>query len=173
MPYTPPAQGESAADHNNDAPTGVTEPTASVPRYDPAQELQVRQTAQRLLADHLRRPPDLSHEDAQRLKASTEENFWPGISLDLTGATLVGFDLRGIFVIRATFTKVTFSGGASFDGAIFSGDAEFDGATFSGDAGFDGVTFSGDASFFVAIFSGEARFSGATFSGKTLFDGAI
>jgi hypothetical protein len=97
MPYTVPPSGESAADPRHDAPTGVARPaTTSAPRHDPAQELQVRQTAQRLLADHLRRPPDISHEDAQRIKASPEETFWPGISLDLTGATLVDFDLTAV-----------------------------------------------------------------------------
>jgi hypothetical protein len=78
MPYTTSPRGELAADHGKDAPTGVMEPaTASAPRHDPAQELQVRQTVQRLLADHLRRPPGISHEDTQRIKASPEETFWP------------------------------------------------------------------------------------------------
>ena len=112
MPYTLSPPGESVADHGNDAPTGVTESaTASAPRHDPAQELQVRQTAQRLLADHIRRPSDISHEDAQRIKASSHKTFWPGISLDLIGATLVDFDMRGISVIGASFTMASFSQG--------------------------------------------------------------
>ncbi len=195
MPYTVPPSGESAADPGNDAPTGVARPAmASAPRHDPAQELQVRQTAQRLLADHLRRPPNSSHEDAQRIEASPEGTFWPGLSLDLTGATLVDFDLSGISIISASFTKTTFSGDARFDratfssgvwfgGATFSGDvwfdratfsggARFDRATFSGVARFDRVTFSGDARFDRATFSGDARFDGATFSGVARFDGA-
>ncbi len=61
----------------------------SVLNSDPAQDLEVRQTAQRLLADHLHRPSLTSHEDARRIKASSEETFWPGISIDLSGATLV------------------------------------------------------------------------------------
>src|SRR3954451_14988723 len=57
MPYSPSPLGESAADHGNGASTGTARPaTASAPRHDPAQELQVRQTAQGILADHLRRP---------------------------------------------------------------------------------------------------------------------
>jgi Pentapeptide repeats (9 copies) len=195
MPYTPSPPGESAGDDGNDAPTGMTEPaTAGVPRYDPAQELQVRQTAQRLLADHLRCPPDISHEDAQRIKASPEEIFWPGISLDLTGATLVDLDLSGVSVIRADFGRARFSGATSFKGAAFpslawfhratfTGDARFDGATFSdlawfhratftGDAGFNGATFSGPAGFGGATFSRNAWFQGATFSGRVSFSGA-
>jgi hypothetical protein len=140
MPFTSSPHGQSAADHGNDAPTGVTRSaTASAPRHDPAQELQVRLTAQRLLADHLRRPPDISHEDAQRIKASPEETFWPGISLDLTGATLVDLDLSGISVIGANFTKATFSDAAWFGGATFSATAWFGEATFSATARFDGV----------------------------------
>src|SRR3712207_317747 len=65
MPYTPPPLADSAADNGKNAPPGVPERVrASAPRFDPPQELQVRQTAQRLLADHLRRPPGISQEDA-------------------------------------------------------------------------------------------------------------
>src|SRR3954463_6896577 len=49
MPYTSTSPGDSAADQRNDARAVVTEPaTASGPRHNRAQELQVRQTAQRL-----------------------------------------------------------------------------------------------------------------------------
>jgi uncharacterized protein YjbI with pentapeptide repeats len=170
----------------------VTEPaTASAPRHDPAQELQVRQTAQRLLADHLRRPLDLdlshefalnlSHEDAQGRKASPKKTFWPRIRLDLSGATLVDFDMSGISVIRANFRKATFSGAAEFRKATFSGVAEFEGATFftvwfhaatfSGPARFKEATFFGIAGFQGATFSLSGEFEGATFSDAALFDG--
>jgi uncharacterized protein YjbI with pentapeptide repeats len=139
----------------------VTEPaTASAPRHDPAQELQVRQTAQRLLADHLRRPLDLdlshefalnlSHEDAQGRKASPKKTFWPRIRLDLSGATLVDFDMSGISVIRANFRKATFSGAAEFRKATFFGIAGFQGATFSLSGEFEGATFS-DAALFDGV----------------------
>jgi hypothetical protein len=166
MPYTPPPDhGEPAADGHNDAPVEVTKHvTANVPRHDPAQELQVRHTAQRLLANHLRCPPRISHEDAQRIKASPEKTFWPGISLDLTGATLVDFDLRGISVIGASFTKATFSGAAWFNQATFSDAAALDGATFSGAARFNQATFSDVARFNQGTFFDVAVFGGATFS---------
>jgi uncharacterized protein YjbI with pentapeptide repeats len=193
MPYTPP-YGESAADHRNNAPTGVTQQaTAVAPRHDPAQELSVRQTAQRLLADHLCYPRGSSSEDAQNTEASPEETFWPGISLDLTGAILVGLNLSRISVIHAAFTKATFSGtagfgeanfsgtadfggatffrGANFGGVTFSGDAWFDGATFFRGANFGEVTFSGDAEFSEATFPGGANFGGVTFSGGAEFGG--
>jgi hypothetical protein len=157
MPYTPPGQDES-----------VTELGAQ----DAAQELQVRQTAQRLLADHLRCPPRISHEDAQRIKASPEKTFWPGISLDLTGAILVDFGLSDMSVIGASFTKATFSGVAWFNQATFSGAAWFERATFSGAAMFLGATFSDVAGFGGATFSDVAWFSGATFSSVAGFGGA-
>jgi hypothetical protein len=161
MPYTPPPDhGEPTADGHSDTPVEVTRhATANVPRHDPAQELQVRQTAQRLLAGHLR-PSDISPEDAQRIKASPKETFWPGIGLDLTGATLVDFDLRDISVMGASFTKATFSGVTPFARATFSGDAWFDEATFSGPTGFDGATFSRGAFFTGATFSKGASFDG-------------
>jgi uncharacterized protein YjbI with pentapeptide repeats len=171
MPYTPAAHGESAADAGNDGPPGVTEPaTASAPRHAPAQELQVRRTAQRLLTDHLRRPR--GPEDAQRIEPSPEETFWPGTSLDLTGATLVDFDLSDISVTHASFARATFSGDALFGGATFSGDALFEEATFSRFTVFFGATFSGDAVFGWATFSSDAVFGGATFSGDAVFGGA-
>jgi uncharacterized protein YjbI with pentapeptide repeats len=170
MPYTPPKQhaAESVSLAAKDSSPTPAEQAQERER-EAAQELQVRRTAQRLLADHLRRPPDMSHEDAQRLTASPEEIFWPGTSLDLTGATLVNFNLSGISVIGATFTNATFSGDAWFNGVTFSGAARFDGATFSGTVWFAGATFSGAVWFAGATFSGLTWFGGATFSGAAWF----
>ncbi len=50
------------------------------------QEKQVRLTAQRILADHLRKP-----DDNQRWVSHSTTRFWDQISLDLTGATLIDF----------------------------------------------------------------------------------
>jgi uncharacterized protein YjbI with pentapeptide repeats len=165
MPFKPPKRyelaGESRAEGTEDmSPTD-------------AQELLVRQTAQRLLAAHLRPSGDTSEVvDAQGIEASPEVTFWPGISLDLTEAGLVDLDLQKTSVVQALFDGATFSGNARFDGATFSGNAGFDGATFSGNAGFDGATFSGNAGFVGATFSGYAGFRKAEFSGKAGFGGA-
>jgi hypothetical protein len=143
---------------------------------DATQERQVRQTAQRLLTDHLRPPPGTSGTDAQSIPASQESTFWPGISLDLTGATwvghsvIVGPSLAGISVVHALFTDATFFGDVSFEGASFSGDVQFDGASFSRSGRFNEATFSGFVSFARATFSGYASFGRATFSGFTRFD---
>ena len=143
------------------------------------QERQVRLTAQRILAEHLR-------DDRAEDKRSTDPaspRFWPDIRLDLADATLIDFHLyNGVMADakfrRATFSGITdfsgatFSGNAEFRGATFSGDAWFRGATFKGDAWFRGATFSGGAEFGEATFKGVARFGGMTFSGRAWFDGA-
>ena len=63
------------------------------------QERQVRLTAQRILAEHLRdeRNPD------QRSASPPGPRFWPGISLDLTGATLIGLDFHRVIAENARF----------------------------------------------------------------------
>jgi uncharacterized protein YjbI with pentapeptide repeats len=136
---------------------------------DAAQERQVRQTAQHLLADHLRPPPGTPRRDVQGIVASREKTFWPGISLDLTGATLIDLSLTGISVLRASFKGATFFGEADFLHATFSGTARFHDATFYGDAWFDYTLFSGAAWFDGATFSRDAGFGGATFSGDAVF----
>jgi uncharacterized protein YjbI with pentapeptide repeats len=167
MPYTP--------------PTSAVEPAAAAtaPRESglaaggghgrggtgAAQELQVRQTAQRLLADHLRR-------DGNSQQTAPVDTFWPGISLDLTGATLVGFLLYDATVVNARFTESTFVGDAEFDQAEFSGLVSFDRAIFSDSAIFRGTSFSGRALFRRTTFSGAAWFDRATFHEPAIFHGA-
>ena len=154
MPYTPP---------------GASEPVPS--KRDPAQELQVRLTAQRLLGDHLRRPEGISGTDAQRLPPSPDETFWPGIHLDLTGAVLFqGLHLEYTSITHATFADAVFVDGAWMDGATFMEDTVFHGATFSYDSNFNGVSFNSGAIFTAARFRGDAWFRESTFTGRTLFD---
>ena len=161
MPFPPQAPTGMPAPNGtgnaNEVSTGtMTNPGADDDAWQ--QEKQVRLTAQRILSEHLRKPGD----NQQRAPVTSATRFWDQINLDLTGATLIDFDLADSMV----------TGDARFDGATFSGDAMFDGATFSGDAWFDGATFSGGAWFNGATFSGHARFDGATFSGDTMFDAA-
>lgn len=153
-PYTAPTDGDPDA-----LPDATPEPPHA---RDPAQEVQVRQTVQRLLATHLRFSRD-SKEDPQHLLPSPDAIFWPGISLDLTGATLVELDLENVSVVAATFDRATFTGRTSFSRATFTGDASFRQATFAGDARFLKATFT-DASFVEATFAGEALFDEADFT---------
>jgi hypothetical protein len=166
MPYNPPMPDEP------------TEPVAAAveatsrnsdrekrERDAAREELQVRKTAQRLLADHLRP----AGRDARRIKASREELFWPNTSLDLTGAALVDFDFKSVSVVQARFAGATFQGTAAFTGATFQGDAAFSGAQFSAVTSFDGAQFSGNAWFGEAAFQSNALFAGATFQGTAAF----
>jgi hypothetical protein len=170
MPYTPPTSTKPAtasvtASARDASPAHSIE--ESVDR-EAAQELQVRRTSQRLLAEHLRRPKrTLAEEDTQRLQPSPEESFWPGISLDLSGATFTEFYGDEISVARADFFGATFLGLAWFDKATFREGlfdrAKFLGAEFVENAGFSAVTFSDHASFHGVTFHRRASFHRATF----------
>jgi uncharacterized protein YjbI with pentapeptide repeats len=167
MPYNPPARSQPSAEQMGEVAPPANDRDRGAhpaPGRDPAdEEFQVRQTAQRLLADHLRCPPGTSSRRAQLLPPSPQQAFWPGISLDLTGATLVDVSFTRASVVEVQFGEVTFQGGADFNGASFQGFARFDGAAFQGYAGFDGVTFQGLAVFDGAAFQGDAVFGKGTF----------
>jgi Pentapeptide repeats (9 copies) len=170
MPYAPPESAEPADVVAGEAPSGHRDQPGRASKRDPAQELQVRLTAERLLSEHVRRPDGVSGEDAQHLARSPDESYWPNISLDLTGAFLIGLNLSEASVVDASFAMATFStGGALFDGATFTGNAKFGGATFTGDAKFGAAIFTGDAWFDGAIFTGSAVFTRATFTGYAGF----
>jgi uncharacterized protein YjbI with pentapeptide repeats len=162
MPYTSPTEGDLSA-----LPDASREPPHA---RNSAQELQVRQTAQRRLAIHLRRPANTSGADAQRLPQSPAESFWPGISLDLTGATLVELELQSASVVAAIFKGARFTGAARFRGATFNGVAEFSGATFTGVAEFSWTSFTDVALFYGATFTSDGGFYGATFTYAAYFD---
>jgi hypothetical protein len=181
MPYLPPAEspapGDSEQDHRRE-------------------ELQVRQTAQRILADHLRDETYVG----QRPDGPAPETFWPDIDLlDLTGAHLVDFHLMHCRVRAMQFNDVTFTGEtlfrgticdlAFFQGATFSHHTDFRGATFTNsawssfstfdtevwfhaDEHFPGACFGRHVSFQGVTFAEGARFNRATFSGSVDFNEA-
>ncbi|WP_158558208.1 pentapeptide repeat-containing protein [Spongiactinospora gelatinilytica] len=135
---------------------------------DPHEERQVRLTAQRILADHLRRrtsPPQ-----GRRARAATPaDRFWPGIRLDLTGATLIDFDFQDCRAASARFSDALFWGDTVFRAARFEQEAEFGAAEFTGRARFGGAEFGGRAGFGEAKFAGRADFQAAVFSGSARF----
>ncbi|WP_433313078.1 pentapeptide repeat-containing protein [Micromonospora chersina] len=135
-----------------------------------AQQLQVRLAAQRLLADHLRLPEGASSEGVQELLPSPNEPFWPGMSLDLAGATLIGFDLHRASVIRATFDRATFTGRTYFGSTTFNGGASFRKACFLDVAWFDEATLAGGADFGDATFTLEVEFVDAKFTRGASFE---
>ncbi|MGW0447164.1 pentapeptide repeat-containing protein [Streptosporangium sandarakinum] len=185
MPYTPP-EPASVPDPERDrkaalqaarrryqaARAGVALPAEPVLRQrsgDQEGELQVRLTAQRILATHLRddRPP------GQCSTLPTPPAFWEGMRLDLTGATLIDFSLVRGHVTDAVLDKATFHGAARFDNAVFHGPARFDKGTFHEDARFGEATFLGDAWFGRATFHGPALFGEATFYREAWFSEAL
>ncbi|MGC3862345.1 pentapeptide repeat-containing protein [Micromonospora chersina] len=156
-------------------PYSLADSAAPAMKEEHAQQLQVRLTAQRLLADHLCLYRDVSAADAaraQRLVPSADAVFWPGISLDLTGASLVDFEFAGLSVVGAAFDGTKFAGGAAFTGATFFGSAGFRGASFDEEAVFDKATFAGHTDFRGATFV-EAGFVGAAFQEGVWFDEAV
>lgn len=154
------------------------------------QELQVRLTAQRILAAHLNRlvdfqiEPDEVWEETVRgddpLPSKTRK-FWDDISIDLTGATLINLDFSGCAFASVECSKSIFIGGANFRTATFTDNANFRAAAFDskdtslpaaifrdaefeGDVNFHGANFSGDAVFYVTEFKGTAIFASAQFA---------
>lgn len=126
------------------------------------QEIEVRRAVQRILAHHLRPGEDLEH---------PVDTFWPGMDLDLTGAVLNLFDLKGAWLHNGEFGGAKFRGRAWFDGARFDGRAVFGGVRFERSASFRAVHFRGLARFRGAVFGGAADFDGAVFDGQAVFGG--
>jgi len=143
-------------------------------QVDEAQRmLQVRLTAQRLIADLL---PRAGEADA------------PVLDLDLTGATLEYFDLSqrlvGSVVLRHArlfssnnFSRSTFRGPVWFTGSRVGseqrgGRFRCDGSVFHDKAWFPRVRFSGLASFEGTSFRGPAKFTDSTFAEPPVLGGA-
>jgi uncharacterized protein YjbI with pentapeptide repeats len=171
MPYTPPTSDNPSTESEPAAVEDASpaDPGAEKRKQEAAQELQVRQTAQRRLAEHLRRPEGMSREDARNANASPESPFWPGMKLDLTGASLVNLEMRDISVAYANFDHAEFFGDAQFTNADFPGGAWFNHAKYFGKAWFEYATFSRDARFEWVKFSDSASFGRAEFVGQAFF----
>ncbi|MCX2948140.1 pentapeptide repeat-containing protein [Lentzea sp. NEAU-D7] len=118
------------------------------------EEVQVRIAIQRIIRRHSARAKIQSW-----VAKEFSDTRWNGVNLDLTGATLIGFDLSHCEL-----------DGASFAGAHFVGDTNFDDAEFSGFTHFNSAKFYGYSTFDNSLFSGPSLFSGCTFVGKAYFD---
>jgi uncharacterized protein YjbI with pentapeptide repeats len=143
-------------------------------------ELDVRRTAQRILARHLRWPADLP---------SMPATFWDGVNLDLRDAVLVDLNLdhcrvgdadfvnaqlHGLTSVRqatlanALFPNATFFGPADFTASSITRYANFIEATFADFTNFSRTTLE-HAGFLHTTFSGHAVFTEATFTGDAFF----
>ncbi|MFG1707994.1 pentapeptide repeat-containing protein [Nonomuraea sp. M3C6] len=175
MPYSPPREQDrqEEVDPEQDVPSTsalVGSGNLGVAK-DPQEEREVRLTAQRILADHLRyRAP----EKRRWWQHSTpDDRHWCEIRLDLTGALLLDFDFRHCHVMSATFNKATFYGDARFGEATFAGDAWFNQATFYGDARFGEATFAHHVWFNQVTFTRIAQFDQVTITGDAWFEEAV
>lgn len=137
--------------------TGSTEPDPDR-ELRGVQERQVRLTAQRLLGTHLR-------------PGHSGDAFWPGITLDLAGATLFDFDLGRCHPHSATFEGAQFHGPAVFGLAEFTGPVSFHNARFTGGARFVNTVWTEHADFTRTRFDDGVEFSEATFRSSATFDG--
>ena len=130
------------------------------------EELEVRRTAQRLIAAHL---------CPERFRLPAPAEYWPEVvEIDLQGAYLSGFDLSFCRIPAADFSGARFVGLAKFAMASFANraffmdtcwgeDASFTGARFAGLVAFDGATFHYGAIFDHARFAQQTTFSGSQF----------
>ncbi|MEV4644118.1 pentapeptide repeat-containing protein [Saccharopolyspora sp. NPDC049357] len=123
------------------------------------QEKQVRQTAQRIIADHIR-PYGSDGNPSQAV-------FWGDLRLDLSGAVLEDLDMSHCRIGRATFGNATFLGLTRFRATEFCGNSDFDRARFKGDVTFDHAQF-GSANFIKAKFHKWAEFNECSF-GRAFF----
>ena len=139
----PPAQP------NDDSPGDVADDTTLATYRERVQEREVRRAAQRILAHHLR-PGDNPDEPV--------ETFWANTDLDLTGATLIDFDLTECHARATTFTHAHFTGITTFAHAQFTGAASFNEAQFDEAANFKATTFTSTA------FTSTAYFKSTTFT---------
>ncbi|MGA3523495.1 pentapeptide repeat-containing protein [Melissospora conviva] len=132
------------------------------------QELQVRLTAQRIIASHVLNPP----RGPVLGEPVTNSKFWKDLILNLRGATLVALDISSATVDRADFRSCKFIGVYRCEKTMFINGATFDGATFNGPARLGRVTFGHKSSFREVTFSQGARFSRAVFESAAPFNGS-
>ncbi|WP_410657016.1 FtsK/SpoIIIE domain-containing protein [Amycolatopsis sp. lyj-112] len=138
--------------------TGLTDDLAADRTRE--QERRVRRAAQAILAAHLR--PD-----------TADGKYWPDTDIDLSGASLLDFDLRDCRVRSATFATTTFTGEARFAGMTCVGDASFASATFGGASDFSRASFGAAAVFDSTVFTGAALFESARFAEGPRFEYAV
>jgi uncharacterized protein YjbI with pentapeptide repeats len=170
MPYQHPPQaaGDAASGflqvhHQSRGKLPAADDEQAMNTYrDRMREHEVRLSAQRLVADHLR-PGDPDE------PVST---FWADIDLDLTGATLLDFTLARCVVRTTTFESAIFIGHTDFTSAVFTGEADFRLASFADPnaiAYFQSTVFTDSAYFMGTTFAASAAFARARFGGAVYF----
>ncbi|UMP03129.1 pentapeptide repeat-containing protein [Amycolatopsis sp. EV170708-02-1] len=134
------------------------------------QELQVRQTAQRLIGE---------------LLPAADSEGTPGYDLDLTGAVLEYFDLSGRKIGKLLLRYGGLYSSTNLSGCVFLGPVYLtgsgtkekkrigyfrcEGAKFEQRAWFSGVQFSEDTEFRGTVFAGETSFKDSVFAKDAVF----
>lgn len=156
MPYTMPGPPEASIAYENKWATQSTSEPTEVNNDKFKQEREARLTAQRIIVAHLNPGED---------SKNPTNNFWAGIHLDLTGATLIDFNINQCRLNYGCFDKVDFKGRSDFARSFFGGEVSFSGASFEGSADFSKAYFSSGVKFNSAQFNGYTNFSDANFEG--------
>jgi hypothetical protein len=135
----------------------------------PATDAATRETALRLLRERLH---------------PARPEFWPGMSVDLSGAVLAALDLSQCRIDgdlrldsctllgQTRLRGLVVRGDTVIRGAWFEDHAWLERATLLGPVWFNGTVFSGDAWFGETMFGGYASFAGVSFGGHAWFGGA-
>jgi hypothetical protein len=159
-PFTPPADIlDSERSQIGDTRAHI------VPKEDVERrlELGLRRMAQKIIHRHLRWPMNVDVRPAE---------YWEGMDIDLSDATLVEFILNQCRVHSFTADGATFHGPAIFDGTRFESGTWLPWAKFKGQASFIATQFPSLVSFHNAEFHMMAMFDEAAF-GRAIFDRAI
>ncbi|PTA45272.1 hypothetical protein C8054_15775 [Micromonospora sp. RP3T] len=138
-----------------------------MPAPDDRRETEVRRTAQRMLTRHLR---------------ADQDDWWPGIALDLTGARLDNFDAAGCTLVDLDLTGAVCTGTTSFAGAVTHGrlrltaefaDVVLDDLTGDAEIVLDDARLTGRVSFDRADLGGELSCRGASLGPVSFRDATV
>ncbi len=130
------------------------------------QEHHVRQAAQRILYDHVRASMHILNLDRE-----PNPKYWDWLELDLSGATLIDFNLHNARLKTVNFDRAVFKGRSTeLRGAWIANEATFEKAQFLAPVYLYGVQFRGYTTFGGARFADVAIFEGATFGLNARFD---
>lgn len=160
MPYTPPADVlRRNAEHSPEHLAADSEEPDPDQQPERRQELQVRLTAQRLLRDHTSVADDTEPPSYWRTPTGDRMTF------DLTGATLVDYDLSDCHTGRISFSETQFHGWALLmTHAEFHGIANLEVAQIHA-----GFAFLGEVQFHEGLSLAKAQFHGDTDLRKARF----
>ncbi|MEU5933240.1 pentapeptide repeat-containing protein [Micromonospora sp. NPDC047187] len=167
MPFTPPKP----------TPEGDEIPEFDDDELKRRHELEVRTTAQRIIATHLHY--DSVAGDGDELEPLGKPQFWRLMDVDLTNAVLVDFDFSRCSPRILDLARARLIGPSNFAGMFAEVAALCSGAQFDGNASFyavrvgifscPGAKFRGGASFRGARFILRASFDNVAFGGEVDF----